>query len=104
MRIELNQDGLCMKPGQLLRVHGGAGNAIVCHSGSVWLTQKGDPRDIVLGAGETFVLERRGPTLVQALEQSAVSFARSARVADSTVAANPAGRALAGLAHAAARA
>ena len=102
MRLELNQDGLCMKPKQLLRVHGGAGNEIVCHSGSVWLTQEGDPRDIVLGAGETFVLERRGQALVQALEQSALSFARSARAAHSAVAANTAGRALSGLAHAAA--
>lgn len=81
MRLELNQDGLCMKPKQLLRVRDGAGNAIVCHSGSIWLTQEGDPRDIIVSAGETFVLERKGPALVQALEPSAVSFARSARAA-----------------------
>jgi len=102
MRLELNQNGLCMKPKQLLRVGGGAGNAIVCHSGSVWVTQDGDLRDIILGAGESFVIERNGPTLVQALEQSAVSFAQSAHAARSAVAAKLSGRALAGAAHAAA--
>jgi hypothetical protein len=80
-----------MKPKQLLSVRGGAGNAIVCHSGSVWVTQEGDPRDIIVSAGESFALERKGPTLVQALEQSAVSFARPAHAARSAVAAHAAG-------------
>lgn len=102
MRLELNPDGLCMKPKQLLSVRGGAGNALVCHSGTVWLTQVGDQRDIILGAGESFVLDRKGPTLVQALEQSAVSFAQLAHAARHADPARQSGRAPAGAAHAAA--
>lgn len=74
MTLELNQDGLCLKPKQLLKVRGGSGLTIDCHSGSLWLTQDRDRRDIVLGAGESFTLDRNGLALVQALEQSAVSI------------------------------
>lgn len=75
MNLELNQDGLCLKSRQMLKVRRGSGHTIVCHNGSVWLTQHGDGRDIVLGAGESFALDRNGLALVQALEQSAISIA-----------------------------
>ncbi len=79
MNLELNQDELCLKPKQLVKVRGGAGHVIVCHSGSLWLTQDRDRRDIVLGAGESFTLDRDGLALVQALEQSAISIAPAGR-------------------------
>ena len=78
MNLELNQDGLCMKPKQLLKVRGGIGHTVVCQSGSVWVTQERDRRDIVLGAGESFALDRSGVALVLAFEQSAISIARPA--------------------------
>ena len=78
MNLELDGNGLCLKKRQLLKVHSGIGHAIVCHSGSVWLTQDGDQRDIVLVAGESFALDRSGLVLVQALEQSAISVAAPA--------------------------
>lgn len=81
MNLELDGNGLCLKKRQLLKVHGGIGHAIVCHSGSVWLTQDGDRRDIVLEAGESFALDRSGLVLLQALEQSAISIAAPARTA-----------------------
>ena len=78
MNLELTQDGLCLKPKQLLKVRGGIGHSVVCHSGSVWLTQYRDRRDIVLREGGAFALDRDGLALVQALEQSAISIAPSA--------------------------
>jgi len=76
MNIEFNQDGLCLKAKQLLKVRGGRGHSIVCHSGSVWVTQDGDPRDIVLAAGEAFTLDRSGAAVVLAFEPGAISVAR----------------------------
>ena len=75
MNIELNRNGLCLKPNQLVKVRDGRGHSIVCHSGSVWVTQDGDPRDVVLRAGEAFTLDRDGPALVQAFEPGAISIA-----------------------------
>ena len=78
MKLELNTERFCLTPKQLLKVRGGIGHALVCHSGSVWLTQHRDRRDILLAAGDSFVLDHGGLALVQALEQSAVSLARAA--------------------------
>lgn len=77
MNIELNQNGLCLKRNQLVTVRGGSGHSIVCDSGTVWVTQDGDPRDIILHAGESFTIDRNGPALVQAFEQGAISIAQA---------------------------
>ena len=75
MDLELDLGGICLKPKQLLKVRSGVGHAIVCHSGSLWVTQHRDQRDVVLGAGESFALDRDGLALVQALEQSTITIA-----------------------------
>jgi hypothetical protein len=77
MNIELNQDSLCLQPKQLLKVRGGRGHSVVCQRGSVWLTQQGDSRDIVLTAGEAFTLDRAGVALLQALGPGAISIGQA---------------------------
>jgi hypothetical protein len=49
------------------------GDRVECLDGSVWITQDGDPRDIVLDAGESFVLDRAGTALVYALADARVA-------------------------------
>lgn len=76
MNIDIDQDGLCLEAKQLVKVRGGLGHSIVCHSGSVWVTQEGDPRDVILAAGEAFTLDREGTALLLAFEPGAISIAR----------------------------
>lgn len=45
---------------------------IECFNGCVWVTQDGDPRDILLEAGETLVVDQPARVLVHALESSKV--------------------------------
>jgi hypothetical protein len=51
-------------------VHAEPGRRIECLRGSIWITQDGDPRDIVLGAGEAFDFDRRGNALLSAFADS----------------------------------
>jgi Protein of unknown function (DUF2917) len=56
----------------VLSLRGRPGARIESRSGSVWVTQDGDLRDVVLSAGEAHVLDREGPVLVQALDAAQV--------------------------------
>ena len=44
-----------------------AGDRIECVGGVLWITQDGDPRDVVLGAGQSFRLDRPGRAVLFAL-------------------------------------
>ncbi len=38
--------------------------------GTVWITQEGDPTDVVLRTGDTWIVERDGLTIVEAQDDS----------------------------------
>lgn len=49
---------------------GRPGLRIASHGGSVWITQDGDLRDVVIDAGQSHALDRDGPVYVQALDDA----------------------------------
>jgi hypothetical protein len=53
-----------LNTGELLDIDDGEGFTVECLDGAVWITQSSDPRDIVLKAGESFVLDKPGLALV----------------------------------------
>jgi len=57
---------------KILDLRNRTGDRVECLDGSVWITQDGDPRDVILGAGESFTLDRPGTALVYALEDARV--------------------------------
>ena len=61
-----------LNTGELLDINDGEGFKVECVEGSVWITQSNDPRDIVLNAGQSFVLDRSGLALVCAAAGPAV--------------------------------
>lgn len=53
--------------GEMLRIDKARGQSITIMRGMVWLTQEGDHRDVFLCDGESFVFNRRGTALVEAI-------------------------------------
>lgn len=70
--------------GSIHRIERPAGWVVACVAGSVWLTHDGDPRDIVLAAGERHVADRASRLLVQALEPAAIEWAPAGAAAGRT--------------------
>jgi len=53
-----------LNTGELLDINDGEGFTIECREGAIWITQSNDPRDIVLKAVQSFVLDKPGLALV----------------------------------------
>ena len=58
----------------LLALEGAQGLEVRVHRGAIWLTQQDDRRDIVIGTGEAFRLDREGRAVIEALQDASVSF------------------------------
>lgn len=72
--------GIILRPNRLLRLRDGRDVVVGVDSGTVWLTQDGDMRDIILHAGESFRVDRDGTVLLQALDDAAVRFGQKCEV------------------------
>jgi len=75
MKIEFSSSGVLLAKDQTLSLPDAAGVRVASQSGTVWITQDGDPRDIVLAPGDSVVLERSTPTIVQAFEPALITIA-----------------------------
>ena len=67
MDTSLTQSITRLARGEILRVDSALGQSIAVVQGMVWITQEGDPRDSFLSDGESFVFDKRGIALVQAV-------------------------------------
>jgi len=77
MNIQLHQANLQLQRSGHLEVIDGRGTRMRCLLGSVWVTQDGDPRDIVLEAGESFTLDRDGVAIVYATDDAHLAICAS---------------------------
>jgi hypothetical protein len=59
---------LRLSPGQQLKLRADSGCTIQCCAGTVWVIREGDPRVIVLTAGQRFTVDRPGYARVRAGE------------------------------------
>lgn len=64
---------------QHMRLTGAAGRVVAAISGSVWITQDGDIRDIVLEAGQSVTLDRDGPAIISALDEARLRISGGSR-------------------------
>lgn len=66
-----NSGQMCVKRlrvGRSLKLRDGAGCAIMCCAGTLWITQEGDARDIFLTAGDSFTFDRPGVAVISVEE------------------------------------
>ena len=69
-----------LKARELLPVRNGIGIEVKSLRGDLWITQESDPEDRIVEAGQSFVIDRSGITLVTALLGPAVLVLQPGRV------------------------
>jgi|EndMetStandDraft_4_1072995.scaffolds.fasta_scaffold1259105_1 hypothetical protein len=74
MELKLDSAVLELKAGEVVTLDDAIGASVQARLGSVWITEEGDVRDIVLGPGENRVIKRAGRTLIQAMQTSWISI------------------------------
>ncbi len=61
---------ISLRKGEIFRLHEAAGQRIEVLSGSLWITQDGDPKDSFAAPGAGFTVDRDGDTLASALSDA----------------------------------
>ena len=67
-------NGIGLTRGSVMRIENGRGRWIEVMHGTLWITQDGDPGDVVLQAGEAFRLDRDGTALLTATGRCALTL------------------------------
>lgn len=75
MKLELVSGALRLARGQTLKLTDGIGSTICAREGTVWITEENSRKDVVLGPGNCFRIDKPGLTLVQAFADAQVSLA-----------------------------
>ena len=75
MDLKVSRAGLVLEPQQIVGLSDAIGARVQVRRGSVWITQDGDGRDVMIGQGDGFTLDRPGLAIVHALEPAEVALA-----------------------------
>ncbi len=75
---DFETSALAMRAGELQRITGAAGSTVRIETGTVWVTQDGVRKDLVLGPGEAVRIETEGLVLLQAFAPALVSLGAQA--------------------------
>jgi hypothetical protein len=70
MHTDLTLAATSLKRGQLQRLQDARGSLVLCLSGSLWLTQEGSLKDVVLEAGDEARIDHDGLSILSALADS----------------------------------
>jgi hypothetical protein len=63
-----------LQRGKVLRVPQAAGKTVTAHAGTLWITEQGNPRDVMLRSGERFRLIQNGLAIVEAFSDASLSL------------------------------
>jgi len=62
-----------LRRGEVMRLKSAPGSTVLAHRGRVWLTEEKSADDVVLDAGQSHLLARRGLAVVEAFTDASIS-------------------------------
>jgi hypothetical protein len=76
IHIQAGSGAIRLRGDQHIHAHHGRGWVVRALAGTLWITQDGDLRDVVLEAGQSFALDRDGPALLAPIGETEISIER----------------------------
>ena len=67
-------DGVFVEHRGVLRVTNGTGLLVAAHAGTLWITEDGDPRDIIVTNGRSYRIRSDGLAIINALQHAIVTI------------------------------
>ena len=74
MKLQLKSAELRLKNANLLTLDDSLDVSIDCLEGSLWITQDGDPRDVIVPAGRSFRIDRTSRVMVFATSDASLQI------------------------------
>jgi Protein of unknown function (DUF2917) len=72
MKPVLDIKPIQLQAGTIHCIDDGKGLQITAVGGTVWVTQAGDTRDVIIARGQSFILDRNGRAIIYALKDAAI--------------------------------
>jgi hypothetical protein len=73
MLASLDLEPISLSARSLHRIESARGTQVTCVRGATWITQANDPRDLILGAGQSVVLDRPGLAVVYTFRDAVIT-------------------------------
>jgi len=67
-------EGVFLEHGAVLRIANGSGLLVTAHVGTLWITEQGDRRDVIVTGSRSYRIESDGLAIVNALEGASVTI------------------------------
>jgi hypothetical protein len=80
MLASLDLETIALGARTLHRIESARGLEVTCVRGVTWVTQEGDPRDLILAAGQSTVLDRPGVAIVFAFKDALITVGAPERL------------------------
>ncbi len=74
MELRIQSPVLALERGEVVTLDDARGMRIRARQGLLWVTEEGNARDHIVGAGETLTVGHAGRTVVQALQAAWISI------------------------------
>ena len=74
MLAPLTLEPIALAAGSVHRIETAKGIKVSCVRGATWITQERDPRDMILAAGQSVVLDRPGLAVVYAFKDAVITL------------------------------
>lgn len=79
MNIDIKQHTLDLADEGLLAIRDGQSTRIRCYDGTLWITEEGEVKDTILGAGESYTIRSPGLVVLTSLGASRIAIEGPAR-------------------------